>query len=188
MTREEIQEEIDFINSVVDTKVMELTLEFLVSKGLLSEDIGAFKRLLHRMWFALYPRAYRVKGSCAFEHVFLGEVKNGKVNGFHNWLFFLLEEQKGDVNYYGFSKGFGFGHGKGGILKTIFEWEGSIKPVSSIFIGVSPELELALYTLAVLLKPDDACTVSLGGKTIDIRNHVFKNRGKKYLGTAFPDI
>ena len=85
----------------------------------------------------------------------------------------------GDVNYYGFSKGFGFGHGRGGILKTIFEWEGSVKPVSSIFMGLSPELEFALYTLGVLLKPDDSCTVSLGGKTIDIRTH---------LGTAFPDI
>ena len=47
---------------------------------------------------------------------------------------------------------------------------------------------MALYTLGVLLKPDDSCTVSLGGKTIDIRTHVFKNNGKKYLGTAFPDI
>ena len=28
----------------------------------------------------------------------------------------------------------------------------------------------------------------LGGKTIDIQNYVFKNHGKKYLGTAFPDI
>ena len=118
----------------------------------------------------------------------VGEVKNGKVNGFHNWLFFLLEELKGDVNYYGFSKGFGFGHGKGGIIKTIFEWEGSLKPVSSIFIGMSPELEFAIYTLAVLLKPNDQCTISLGGKTIDIQTHIFTNRGKKYLGTAFPDI
>ena len=172
----------------MDTPIMDITVEFLVSKNLIANDKNAFKRLLHRMWFALYPRSWRVKGSCAFEHVFLGEVKNGKVNGFHNWLFFLLEERKGDVNYYGFSKGFGFGHGKGGILKTIFEWEGALKPVSSIFIGLSPELELALYTLAVLLKPDETCTVSLGGKTIDIRTHVFTNRGKKYLGTAFPDI
>ena len=54
-------------------------------------------------------------------------MKKGKVSGFHNWLFFLLEEQKGDVNYYGFSKGFGFGRGRGGILKTIFEWEGALK-------------------------------------------------------------
>ena len=62
---------------------------------IIGEDTMSFKRLLHRMWFALYPRSRRTKGSCAFEHVFLGEVKNGKVNGFHNWLFFLLEEQKG---------------------------------------------------------------------------------------------
>ena len=95
VTREEVKEEQDFIDAIVDTKVMEITMEFLSSKGLIGEDTMSFKRLLHRMWFALYPRSWRIKGSCAFEHVFLGEVKNGKVNGFHNWLFFLLEEQKG---------------------------------------------------------------------------------------------
>ena len=58
--------------------------------GLLKDDPAVFRRVLHGMWFALYPRANRVKGSCAFEHVFLGEVKAGQVNGFHNWLFFLL--------------------------------------------------------------------------------------------------
>jgi hypothetical protein len=62
---------------------------WLVS-GLLKDDLAVFRRVLHGMWFALYPRANRVKGSCAFEHVFLGEVKSGQVNGFHNWLFFLL--------------------------------------------------------------------------------------------------
>jgi hypothetical protein len=62
---------------------------FLTS-GLLKDDPAVFRRVLHGMWFALYPRANRVKGSCAFEHVFLGEVKAGQVNGFHNWLFFLL--------------------------------------------------------------------------------------------------
>lgn len=188
VTKEEIQEEWDFIDACLETKVMDIARDFLVSKGLLREDPKVFRHLLHRMWFALFPRAHRVKGSCAFEHVFLGEVKAGQVNGFHNWLFFLLEEQRGDVNYYGFSKAFGFGKGKGGIMKTIFEWEGHVKPVSSIFIGLSPELELALYTICVLLKPDDACTILLGGKRVDIRTHVFTQGGKKFLGTAFPDI
>jgi hypothetical protein len=45
----------------------------------------------------------------------------------------------------------------------------TLAQVSSIFIGLSPELEMALYTVCVLLKPNDACTVSLGGKKIDIR-------------------
>ena len=87
------------------------------------------------MWFALYPRAQRVKGSCAFEHVFLGEVKRGEVKGFHNWLFFLQEERQGKLDYYGFNKAFGFGKNSagnrnGGIIKSVFEWENSIKPVS----------------------------------------------------------
>ena len=88
-----------------------------------------------------------------------------------------MEERKGDVDYHGFAKKLSFGSGKGGIMKTVFEWEGHIKPVSSIFMGLSPELELALYTLCVLLKPDDECTVSLGGKTIDIQTYTFKHNG-----------
>ena len=75
VTREEIQEEHDFIDSIVDTKVMEITMEFLVSKNLISDDKMTFKRLLHRMWFALYPRSRRTIGSCAFEHIFLGIVE-----------------------------------------------------------------------------------------------------------------
>ena len=67
-----------------------------------------------------------------FNH-FTGEVKNGKVIGFHNWLYFLLEEQKGNLNYYGFSKHFDFGQDgryRGGILKSTFKWHGHKKPVS----------------------------------------------------------
>ncbi len=62
VTREEIQEERDFIDSVVDTTVMEIAREWMVSKGLLSDDKVSFKRFLHRMWFSLYPRSRRTKG------------------------------------------------------------------------------------------------------------------------------
>jgi len=187
VTREEIQEERDFIDACVDTKVMEMAQEWLVSKGLIADDKVTFKRFLHRMWFALYPRAHRVKGSCAFEHVFLGEVKRGVVKGFHNWLFFLMQEQKGEVDYYGFNYALSL-RGKGCVIKSVFEWDGMVKPVSSIFLGLSPELELAIYTICALIRPDDAVQISLAGKTIDVRTHVFKQRGKKYLGSAYPDL
>lgn len=205
VTREEIQEEWDFLDAVIDTKVMDIAREFMVSKGLLSDDITVFKRFLHRMWFSLYPRSRRNAGSCAFEHVFLGEIKQGKINGFHNWLFFLTQEREGNVDYYGktrletfihaftililsgFNYALSFGR-KGAVVKSVFEWEGMVKPVSSIFLGISPELELALYTLCVLMKPDDNCTVSMNSKKFDIQTHVFKIRGKKYLGSAYPDL
>ena len=87
VTREEIQEERDFIDACVDTKVtavhtidhlvttcigwshlvtfgnnfdpkvMAMAQEWLVSKGLIADDKVTFKRFLHRMWFALYPRS-----------------------------------------------------------------------------------------------------------------------------------
>lgn len=131
MTREEIQEEWDFLDAVMDTKVVEIAREFMMSKGLISDDPVSFKRFLHRMWFSLYPRARRTRGSCAFEHVFLGEIKQGKVNGFHNWLFFLTLEQEGKVDYYGFNYALSF-RGKGAVIKSVFEWDGMLKPVSYI--------------------------------------------------------
>ncbi len=187
VTREEIREEQAFIDACVDTEVMRIAREWMVSKGLFSDDVMTFKRFLHRMWFSLYPRSHRVKGSCAFEHVFLGEVKKGVVKGFHNWLFFLTQEQKGEVDYYGFNYALSL-RGKGCVMKSIFEWDGMVKPVSSIFLGLSPEIELAIYTICALIRPDDTVEISLAGKKIDVRTHVFKQRGKKYLGSAYPDL
>ena len=194
VTREETQEEYDFLDACLDTQVMKVLHEFLISNGLLnSEDKADFKQILHQLWFSLYPRSHRVKGSCAFEHVFLGELKRNRVKGFHNWLFFLLEERKGELNYYGFYKALEFektaaGANQGGILKTIFEWESGIKPISTIFIGASPELEMAIYTLCVLLKPNRACKISLGGKEFNIQTYMLTYDGRKYLSTAYPAI
>ena len=118
-------------------------------------------------------------------------MKNDKVIGFHNWLYFLLEEQKGNLNYYGFSKHFDFGQDgryRGGILKSTFNWNGYEKQVSTMFVGFSPELQLAIYTLAALVKPDEALTISLGGKMFEIQTHLKIKEDLKYLAAAYVDF
>ena len=50
------------------------------------------------------------------------------MNGFHNWLFFLMMEQKGEVDYYGLNYALSF-RSKGAVMKSVFEWEGMVKPV-----------------------------------------------------------
>ena len=56
------------------------------------------------IWFTPYSRSRRVVGSSGFEHVFVGELKGGKVSGFHNWVSFYKEEQEGDLDYFGHMK------------------------------------------------------------------------------------
>ena len=91
-----MEEEWAFIDAILETKVMKKTMNFLSSKGKIKDEVS-FRKSLHNMWFSLYPRDHRrkVDSSCAFEHVFLGEVKRGKIIGFHNWLFLLREEKLG---------------------------------------------------------------------------------------------
>ena len=77
-----MEEEWAFIDAIIETKVMKKTMNFLSSKGKIKDEVS-FRKFLHTMWFSLYPRDHRrkVDSSCAFEHVFLGEVKRGKIIG-----------------------------------------------------------------------------------------------------------
>ena len=37
-----------------------------------------------------------------FEHVFIGELKNGEVSGFHDWINFYQQEKANAINYLGY--------------------------------------------------------------------------------------
>ncbi|KAI3973706.1 hypothetical protein MKX01_031126 [Papaver californicum] len=121
-----------------------------------------FKRMLSDLWFGLYGRGGSSSSSSAFEHVFVGEIKTqgeeDQVTGFHNWLQFYLEESKGRVDYQGyiFPRRRGETSDSETQLLTIqFAWNGVLKSVSSTLIGVSPEFEIASYTLCFFTGGED---------------------------------
>ena len=62
-----------------------------------------FKQFVHDLWFKLYRRDTR-NDSSAFEHVFVGEERKGKLMGMHNWIRLYSEEKKGRMDYMGFIK------------------------------------------------------------------------------------
>ena len=75
-------------------------LKPIVFLGLASSDATTFKSELRRYWFRRYSRSSGLAvDSSGFEHVFVGEVKNGKVSGFHNWIQFYDQEKKGNLQY-----------------------------------------------------------------------------------------
>lgn len=77
---------------------------------------------------------------------------------------------------------------KGQIVKYRFSYDGITKPVNAMFIGTPPELDMALYTVCFMTKQNRGCSVSLGGTKFTIRTHTFKYRGKRLIGSAFPEI
>ena len=97
-TRDEKREEEALLDEMMKTKVMKETFDFLKANGLFTKSKAEFEDLLSELWFSVYSRGKRIKGSSGFEHVFLGEKKNGAVQGFHNWVYFNHLEKMGEVN------------------------------------------------------------------------------------------
>jgi len=186
-TRTERQEEDAFLDEVLKSSTMKSALQFLKSKKLFTKSDAEFRKLLGELWFALYSRGNRILGSSGFEHVFLGEKKGGKVQGFHNWFYFYHLEKQNMINYLGHweEKKFGF---KGTGLSFTFTWGSQQKPYASMMIGTSPEFELALYTTCLLARGSEKCSVRLGGQPVTITTHVFdRPGGVKYIASSYMD-
>ena len=91
----------------------------------------------------------KILGSSGFEHVFLGEKKNGAVQGlkscfvacfegalvgFHNWVYFHHLEKQNKLNYLGHWRKVVFA-GRGTGLTFTFKWGDEQKPFASMMIG-----------------------------------------------------
>ncbi|KAG2573686.1 poly(U)-specific endoribonuclease-B-like isoform X2 [Panicum virgatum] len=190
VTQQDKHEEVAFIEEIARTAPIKYLHRYLVQKGEVSQDYEDFKRMLASLWFDLYGRGGNSNCSSAFEHVFVGEIKGrgqgeNEVSGFHNWIQFYLEEAKGNVDYQGYI----FPRRRGEspdsetqLLTVQFEWHGVLKSVSSTLIGVSPEFEVALYTLCFFVGGEDN-RVDIGPYTLNIKCY---RLGKNKIGSAFP--
>ncbi|WOG90153.1 hypothetical protein DCAR_0209396 [Daucus carota subsp. sativus] len=187
VTSQEKQEEVAFIEEISRTAPIKYLHKYLSSKGIIRGSYQDFKAMMTSLWFDLYGRGGSSSSSSAFEHVFVGEIKQQgeqAVSGFHNWLQFYLEEQKGRVDYQGYI----YPRRRGQVpdsetqLLTIqFEWNGVMKSVSSTLVGVSPEFEIALYTLCFYMG-DENNYVELGPYSVNIKCYRLGNN----IGSAFP--
>jgi poly(U)-specific endoribonuclease len=148
------------------------------------ENIRNFLQLLYKIWFAPYRRR-AANDSSGFEHVFVGERKRGKVTGFHNWLQFYHEERKRELKF--LSR---MGHTTNQVhtdqLVTLkFRWKGDLKPCGSVFVGVSPEYEVALYSLCFFLGKE-TMRARCGPYHVEIKTFRMGSGKRAKIGTAFP--
>lgn len=186
ITAEETAEEEAFLDAVFATPLFQKTRAFLISKGYLTET--NFRDTFHQIWFGQYSRSGSTLGSSGFEHVFLGELKSGEVSGFHNWLYFNREESNSNLNYRGYLDYASFGE-RGSLVAHNFLWRSNPKPISSMFVGTSPELEMALFTTCWYTRPNGKCAVSLNGVNFLVQTYdIAGPNGKKYVASSYADV
>lgn len=190
VTKEELQENSLFLDAVLKTEVMKCAHRYLVSKGRAQSDMAQFKRQLYDIWFKLYRRDKSgAEDSCGFEHVFVGETKHGReIMGLHNWIQFYNLEKQNIVDY----KGYKARDKKDTpdeddhVLNLQFSWNGLVKPVGGCFIGVSPEFEVALYTIIFLLSGEHMTNVRV--KVDEYLLEIVVYRFGRYIGTSYPKL
>mmetsp|Transcript_20485 Transcript_20485/g.31596 ORF Transcript_20485/g.31596 Transcript_20485/m.31596 type:complete len:393 (+) Transcript_20485:55-1233(+) len=200
VTEQELQENRAFLNEVMKTAPMKYCHQYCIAKGCtykgkeISGSESEFKRILNSIWFELYSRSGRRNmDSSGFEHVFVGEVKNGQVSGFHNWIMFYLEEKRGNVDFRGYIKpkcrdsSTAETNDDDPVLTLQFRWNGVEKFVGTCFIGVTPEFEMALYTMAFLASDEDENVITLdaGGEMFDLNVKCHKYDRNTKVGSCY---
>ncbi|KAK9529128.1 hypothetical protein VZT92_013242 [Zoarces viviparus] len=191
VSAQELAEQEAFLKETIsNTELGRELFAFLYTKGVYASE-EEFIQDLKMMWFGLYSRNNNKMDSSGFEHIFAGEIKGGKVSGFHNWIQFYLLEKRGKMNYYSHSLN-GPWTSYPDVFGMQFMWEGYFKQVGSAVIGCSPEFDFALYSLCYITRPGEQCRLSLGGIELIIQTYTWENSsygdGKKYIGSAFPAI
>lgn len=189
VTSQELEENTLFLDAILKTGVMKRAHQYLVSKGQASADVAQFKKQLFDIWFKLYRRDKSGgEDSCGFEHVFVGETKYGKeIMGLHNWVQFYLQEKLKCVDYKGYKaadkdKPTVNDH----VVNLQFSWKGLVKPLGSSFIGVSPEFEVALFTLVFFMSNDRLTKTVV--KVDKYLIEVVVCRHGRAIGTSYPKM
>jgi len=169
-SQEEMSEIDEFIETIRPTRVWQTTVNYIEHE--LNYNIsGNLHETIFNVWCKLYTNWYnqnRIDNCSGFEHVFVGEGKLESkfvIDGYHNWIKFLLDEKTGRVNYLGYNYGINNGVDyditgptnpnvvtlqmvwdlldlNGNKVATLF------KPKGGFFVGTSPECDLAMGTIA----------------------------------------
>jgi len=174
-----------FLDAVWETAPMQFCHEYCHAKdpSKVPSDRRGFLKLLHNVWFEMYRRERGGRtDSSGFEHVFVGEEKNGDVSGFHNWIQFYLKEQKGTLA----SRQLG-SHGRW--QRISFDAAVLVERRREVYrYELSPEFEMVLYTMCFLVgEQENQVELNTGTDTFGLTVKCYKMAGDK-VGTSFPEV
>ncbi|XP_011156530.2 poly(U)-specific endoribonuclease homolog [Solenopsis invicta] len=186
VTPDERKEETELLDKFLETDVFKTAMKFLVDKGFIPNDEYEFKDTLKRIWFSQFQRVEGEPSSSGFEAVFLAEKLDSYMIGPQSWIYFAKQEAQKNLNYRGYLKDVKLADkGEAIKIRTAFNVPDTKHAVTTLLVGLSPELEMALYTVCFYLRPNDVCPISLGGKDVNLVSTRFNYFGKDILIAGF---
>jgi poly(U)-specific endoribonuclease len=163
--------------------------------GDLAESCRVQETLIFNLWLKPYRRVVN-NDSSGFEHVFVGEEKDGKITGLHNWIQYYIEEAKGNIDYLGWvGKQDSDYDDDVNIVTVKFAWQDDdpdveVKPMSTILFGSTVEFEIAALTMAFMCGDQNGKNhFTLGSEKISIQCYAKNNRiGGSQIMTAYMEL
>lgn len=157
-----------FLDAILNTEPMRVAHEWLTRRDLAPASLDEFKNNLRQYWFERYSRLggrYGIKDTSGFEHTFVGEVnrETKEVTGLHNWVRMYFEENEGRLVIYSYRR-----NCQPAVEAISFSWVPNWninerisykKSYCSAFIGMSPESEIALSTVCLLVHRGEDCPI-----------------------------
>ncbi|GAB1867992.1 Endoribonuclease [Camponotus japonicus] len=186
VTPEERKEESELLDNFLETDVFKAAMKFLVEKEFIPNDEYEFRDTLRRIWFSQFQRVEGEPSSSGFEAVFLAEKLDSYMIGPQSWIYYAKQEAQKKLDYRGYIKDVKLGD-KGEAIKvrTAFNVPDTKHSVTTLLVGLSPELEMALYTVCFYVRPNDVCPILLGGKEVNLVSTRFNYFGKDILIAGF---
>ena len=167
--------EIDkFIDDILMTEPIKIAQDYIYNHLKFSDGKADFRSHLKSIWFGFYSNYFgnvSVKDTSGFEHVFIGEGKYGydkkiaskvlgEISGYHSWVKFYLDEKQQQANYLGHNYNLqgNIGVNNPYVVTLQMLWQDNktknnpaskaFKKKGCFFIGISPECEIAMGTVA----------------------------------------
>lgn len=160
---------VQFLDTILPTPVMQRALAYTRDTLGLVSDEADLRAALMRMWFEIYTNHYNnnaVSNVSGFEHVMVGEGHGSGhgIGGYHSWVKFYLDEQSGRVDFRGYNydgtadRSAPAGARFPSVATISLTWDqqdihGNVvkvlnKDQGGFFVGPSPELQIAIGTVA----------------------------------------
>ena len=67
-------------------------------------------------------------------------------------------------------------------------WHSRMKREASFLVGVSPEYDMALYSLCIVTRVGRPCPVEVDGEMLNVQSFDIDHVPQLQVGTAFPDV